>query len=133
MKLAIAQVLTPIDTKLALQVFQQAVAGLNQQSGRAAKNSFFGVTITVGPPKDRVDYSSAYDISGKDFSVSAGIADAVTGLAGRELEATEAVALTLADPDQLAEAISPLVVSWLKKLPAVKTPRTSAIPRPPEL
>lgn len=123
LSLAFAEVLAPLDTKLALELFRQAVAGFNQESARTdQRGGFLGTTITLGPRGRRYDYPFGYDIAGKDFSVSASLAGVVAALAARDPEETEAAVLALTDSDDLSEALPVLAAAWLKKLPAIPPP-----------
>lgn len=114
LKLAIAQAASLFDPKLALEVFAQAVSGLNRND----PGSEFGVTIRIDRADDpnprhsaRVNLSYAISVPGlTDF----GDLRAVTArLAELNPEQTERLCLSLTDPTHLSEALPVLAAAWL--------------------
>lgn len=121
-RLALAHVLAAVDMKLALEIFEQAVTGLNQEHSLPQEQKRSETCIEIrqpqGDPKGKflTSVCSGLDVHVQGYGHLGSIGEAIAALAARQLEDTEAFALNLADPSQLAQAIPELAAEWLNKL-----------------
>lgn len=122
-EVAVATVLAELDAKLALQVFQLAVAGLNSSS---ATHSGWGVAVPAPAGIRGFPTTLSYTVSGGDFTVSGQLGPLVSLLAERAPEETEAAALSLTSDRHLLVALPALATALLRQL---AQPRAKQAPR----
>jgi len=110
---AVATVLAKLDVKLALQVFQLAVSGLN---GSSAVYAGWGVAVPSREGASTFPAALRYTVAGTDFAVSGQLAPLVALLAEREPEGTEAAVLGLTSERHLLAALPVLATTLLRQL-----------------